>query len=246
MTQSRPFYEEFGWAYDLLIGDPVQPWVDAVCSALAARGVIPPARVLDAGCGTGRHAAQLAERGHVVTLVDSSPTLLELARGRLPGAVAVLGDLRTLQLGASFDAVVCRGVLNDLIDDGDRESVLQVFARHLRADGVLVLDVRDRDSTARRYRDGRTAQRRVPLPGGALTFIRRGDMDGQLLRVHERHELCQGDTRRVVDHEFAMRPWTPAELEERLARTGFCEIELGPGAGRPAGDRLLCTASRAG
>lgn len=202
--------------------------------------------MLDGGCGTGRHAAELARRGHLVTLVDSSPTLLERARGRLPGSAAVLGDLRRLQLDQSFDAVICRGVLNDLTDDEDRDLVLQVFARHLRAGGVLVLDVRDRDSTARRYRDGRTAQRRVPLPGGALTYTSRGDIDGQLLRVQERHELRQGDTRRVVDHEFAMRPWKPAELEERLARTGFCEVELGPAAGRPAGDRLLCAASRSG
>jgi hypothetical protein len=42
------------------VGDPVEPWADAVEAALAERGVAAPARVLDAGCGTGRHAAELA------------------------------------------------------------------------------------------------------------------------------------------------------------------------------------------
>jgi len=71
---ARPFYHEFAWAYDLLVAPPV---ADDECEGMAAwlarRGVRPPAAVLDAGCGTGRYAVELARHGFVVTGVDRSP-----------------------------------------------------------------------------------------------------------------------------------------------------------------------------
>ena len=59
-------------------------------------------RVLDAGCGTGAAAVELARRGAQVVAVDLSPTLLDLARQRLPAELAhriefIAGDM----LGAS-------------------------------------------------------------------------------------------------------------------------------------------------
>ena len=55
VSAERPFSSRHADAYDLLITDPVEPWVDAVHDRLVRAGR-PRARVLDAGCGTGRHA----------------------------------------------------------------------------------------------------------------------------------------------------------------------------------------------
>src|SRR5918999_6460931 len=93
MASGRPFYSEFGWAYDLLVDDPVEPWVDAVEGALRERGVGAPARILDAGCGTGRHAAELAARGHALVLLEPVAELLDQARERLPDTPAIEADL---------------------------------------------------------------------------------------------------------------------------------------------------------
>ena len=70
---------------------------------------IPPgATVLDAGCGTGRHAAFLAERGHDVIGVDSSPEMLAVARVKVPSARFELAQLDELPLpDSSVDAAVC-------------------------------------------------------------------------------------------------------------------------------------------
>ena len=68
---------------------------------------LPVGHVLDAACGTGRHAAHLVERGHQVTGVDSSPEMLAKARGRVPGSF-LAADLSHLPFpDGSFDAVVC-------------------------------------------------------------------------------------------------------------------------------------------
>ena len=68
------------------------------------------ARVLDAGCGTGAMAAELAGRGADVVAVDISPALLAIAGARLPAELAprvrfVAGDMLDDKLGR-FDAVV--------------------------------------------------------------------------------------------------------------------------------------------
>ncbi len=67
------------------------------------------ARVLDAGCGTGAMALELAARGAEVVAVDISPTLIGLARERAPrggGRVEfTVGDMLDPRLGR-FDAVV--------------------------------------------------------------------------------------------------------------------------------------------
>ena len=78
-ASERPFYDRHADAYDALISDPVEPWVAAVDESLRAAG-FSNAQVLDAGCGTGRHAAALIERGHDVTLLDASEALISIAR----------------------------------------------------------------------------------------------------------------------------------------------------------------------
>jgi magnesium-protoporphyrin O-methyltransferase len=67
-------------------------------------------RILDAGCGTGAYAVEAARRGAEVVAIDLSPTLVELARNRLPAALAEhidfrSGDMLDPALG-QFDHVV--------------------------------------------------------------------------------------------------------------------------------------------
>jgi SAM-dependent methyltransferase len=110
----RPFDDRHADAYDALISDPVEPWVAVVDESLQSAG-LSNAKLLDAGCGTGRHAAALIQRGHDVTLLDASSALLRIARKRCPDAPAVVSDLCAPALTGPFDAVIARGVLNDLL-----------------------------------------------------------------------------------------------------------------------------------
>ena len=82
---SRPFYGEYAWAFDLLIDRPVRKECAAITAWLIARGVPPGSRLLDAGCGTGRYAGELARRGYVVEGVDRSAELIETAQQSVCG-----------------------------------------------------------------------------------------------------------------------------------------------------------------
>ncbi len=62
--------------------------------------------LLDVACGTGRHLELLANR-YAVEGLDIEPRLLEVARRRLPGVPLHLADMRSFDLGRSFDVVTC-------------------------------------------------------------------------------------------------------------------------------------------
>ncbi|MEV6521095.1 class I SAM-dependent methyltransferase [Longispora sp. NPDC051575] len=96
-----------------------------------------PRDVLDAACGTGRHAAHLVAGGHRVTGVDSTDAMLDVARAKLPGAEFLLGDLHALPLPDDHvDLVVCGLALAHV---PDLAPVFAEFVRVLRPGGHLVL-----------------------------------------------------------------------------------------------------------
>ncbi|MBY6435983.1 class I SAM-dependent methyltransferase [Rhodococcus kroppenstedtii] len=102
--------------------------------AAVARG----SRILDAGCGTGRLAVELARRGHRVTGVDLDPVLVAEARTRA-GIDVVLGDLLTVPVDpASFDAVVAAGNVLVFLAPGTEATVLRRWYDALRPGGRMI------------------------------------------------------------------------------------------------------------
>jgi 2-polyprenyl-3-methyl-5-hydroxy-6-metoxy-1,4-benzoquinol methylase len=75
----RPFYADYAWAFDLLVDRPVHKECAVIATWLIDRGVLPGSDILDAGCGTGRYAIELARRGYVLHGVDLSPDLIDVA-----------------------------------------------------------------------------------------------------------------------------------------------------------------------
>jgi SAM-dependent methyltransferase len=93
----------------------------------------PGMRVLDVGCGPGRHARALAERGIEVVGVDISPRFIELAAdGAPPNASFVVGDARRLPYDREFDVVIslCQGGFG--LVRGDDASVLDGMVRAVK------------------------------------------------------------------------------------------------------------------
>jgi len=105
--------------------------------ALAAAALVaPPARVLDAGCGTGRSTIALTAMGYDVTGVDVDETMLAVAREDAPDLDWRQGDLATLDLGETFDLVLLAGNVIPLLEPGSLGAVAARLAVH--ADGLLI------------------------------------------------------------------------------------------------------------
>jgi SAM-dependent methyltransferase len=170
----RPYYHEFAWAYDLLQTDSVAPRVDFIHAVLRQNGIAANSTVLDAGCGTGRYATELAKRGFHMFGADQSAELIAIARNRESDAVErpqfVVADLLAASFPTLFDAILCRGVLNDFVKDGDRSYIFHRFHTWLRSGGVLIFDVREWARTLERYTKRPLHQRTVRLSNGKLEF----------------------------------------------------------------------------
>ncbi len=110
--------------------------------ALVAAG----SRVLDAGCGTGRVAVELARRGHEVTGVDLDASMLAEARAAAPHLPWVEADLAALDLpGPPYDAVVLAGNVVVYLTPATERAVVRRLAAHLRPGGLLVAGFRVED-----------------------------------------------------------------------------------------------------
>lgn len=253
----RPFYGEYAWAYDLVAGRPVGQLCEGIEELLNGRGAQAGARILDAGCGSGSFALELARRGYSICGIDLSAEMLVAARERVRQAAVALplirGDLLAPPFGRqTFDAVLCRGVLNDILDDASRAAALKALAKVLRPGGVLVMDVREWDASVRRKTREPVLEKTVSTPRGTLTFRSVTRLDHQTNRLHisERHTLqTTGGGEHVSDYDFVMRCWTREELQSRLTAAGFESVEYLGSYDREtyaeAADRIVIVASLA-
>ncbi len=97
-----------------------------------------PGTVLDAGCGTGRVAVELARRGVDVVGVDADPSMIATAERLAPGLSWVEADVGTLVLDERFDVVVMAGNVPLFTPPGTRADLVAGCARHLSPGGALV------------------------------------------------------------------------------------------------------------
>jgi len=249
---TRPFYGSFAWAYDLLSDRPIASECAQIASLLSARGLPSTARLLDAGCGTGRHAVALAGRGYRVTGLDASADLIAVARQRAgaAGVAFITADLTALPAAPQYEAILCRGVLNDLVDDRTRRNAFQAFARALVSGGAVVLDVREWEATARRKTREPVHERTVQTVHGTLTFRSETRLDHATRRllITERHVLAAPGRTTSADYDFVMRCWTRDELDALVAAAGFTAVEyhasFDPASPVGSTDRLVVVASR--
>jgi SAM-dependent methyltransferase len=97
-----------------------------------------PRSVLDAGCGTGRVAIELASRGVTVVGVDRDASMVATARRLRPDLEWHVGDLAAVDLGETFEVVVMAGNVPLFTPPGTQAALVAACRRHLAAGGALV------------------------------------------------------------------------------------------------------------
>lgn len=145
-------------------------------------GFEPPMSILDLGCGTGGHAIPLAQRAFQVTGVDLSETMIEQAKEKALenqlNAGFFLGDIRSVNLGKKFDAVISMfAVMGYQTRNDDFYSALQVAHNHLSVGGLFIFDawfgpavMRERPETrSREISDG--ADRVIRIASPEIDFL---------------------------------------------------------------------------
>jgi len=135
------------------------PGYDAKWKRMAASGQNPhgevdfvqryaPTTALDAGCGTGRVAIELAARGVDVVGSDIDGQMLAEAKAKAPELSWVQADLASLDLQRQFDVVVMAGNIILFVAPGTESACVAGAARHVASRGYLLEGLSLRDVTA--------------------------------------------------------------------------------------------------
>jgi SAM-dependent methyltransferase len=93
--------------------------------------------LLELGSGGGNNASHLREH-FTCTLSDVSPQMLELSRTLNPGCEHVLGDMRTLRLGRTFDVVFVHDAVSYMATEDELSDCLRTAYAHTRPGGIAV------------------------------------------------------------------------------------------------------------
>lgn len=127
-----------GASYDEAFRELAASGVDVHGEAAYVAALVPPgSRVVDAGCGTGRVAVELARRGYEVVGVDSDASMLEVARAS-DGVRWELDDLASTTLTLAADLVVAAGNVVVFLEPGTELQVVQRLGSWLLPGGLLV------------------------------------------------------------------------------------------------------------
>lgn len=237
---SGVFNEAYASVYDAMYADKSDAAeCDAVAALFGKYGDRQISRILDLGCGTGRHSIEMAARGFDVTGVDFSEAMLSRARERGPSGKGSLdfvqGDARSYRSARPFDAVLMNfNVLGYMSSNSDFNAALATARANLRPGGLFVADFWYGpavviDPPGERLRE---------ISAGDASILRcsRGthDPDHQCIRIAIRViEMQQGRIRSDGEEVHTMRYFFPLELELALqsqglrlaALTGYPDVE---------------------
>ncbi len=201
--------------------------IDAVLALLQPA---PGARVVDVGCGAGRHSVLLAERGFEVTGVDLSPQLLRRAthawqerRSNRPGPRFVPGDMRWLPVDGPFDVALFMDMALGVFDEDEEHlQTLRSCRRVLRPGGQVLIELFNP------FHWAQEAGTRHFAPGTLLSdtdLVRRYTYEVLTGRVEDRVVLMGPQGRRELPVQ-SLRAWTPPEIRALLRRAGFRGVRV--------------------
>ncbi|MDR1685066.1 MAG: class I SAM-dependent methyltransferase [Desulfovibrio sp.] len=226
-------FNDYARYYNLLYRDKdYAAEADFVLELLKQRGCA-PRTILDLGCGTGRHAGEMARRGVQATGVDVSETMLTLGRESINTPAPVdfsapppelrQGDARAARLGKTFDAVVSLfHVMSYQNTEDDALAVLKTARAHLKPGGLFLFDFWHgpgvlRALPERRERnleDGEARIRRVAVPEHRLS--------DNVVVVNYSVTLVKSDgTSSSLRESHSMRYWFLPELRYLARQAGF-------------------------
>jgi len=144
--RSEKPYVSFAEVYDQVMADvPYGMWMDYIAN-IWSNFAFAPTSVLDLACGTGNMSLLLARRGLQVTGVDSSATMLEVARKKLSDeglyAELVEADMRSFSIEEPVYAAICVfDSLNCLLEPEDVKAAFSCVHGALKEGGIFVFDV---------------------------------------------------------------------------------------------------------
>jgi SAM-dependent methyltransferase len=136
-TQPRLYADLAGWFHLLTAPAEYEEEAGFYTRVLKGSGDPPPRTVLELGSGGGNNASHM--KAHFeLTLVDLSPSMLEVSRSINPELEHLVGDMRDVRLGREFDAVFVHDAVAYITREEDLRASMETAFVHSRPGGVAL------------------------------------------------------------------------------------------------------------
>lgn len=211
-------YQQFAQIYDRLMQDiPYDAYVEWVEQSV---GDLKQLKVLDLGCGTGTLSHAMAERGAIVSGVDLSSQMIEVAKERYPSIQFSEGAMQDLNLGDTYDVIVCAiDALNYVTNWEEVIMTFQKVYQHLKPEGRFLFDVHSLEKMAILYEESP-----FTYDDGDVTYIWETDAGSQTYEIISRLlfyvKSKEGQFERF-EEEHIQRTHEVANYARALQETGF-------------------------
>jgi len=187
-------------------------------------------KILDVGCGTGRHYVPLTQAGYEVTGLDPSENMLSKLRIKLEKAHVkpniVVKDMREIDFDTQFDAIICmNSAFLYLLTDDDILNTLKAFQKALNNGGLVIIDIMNFLSLIGRYREEVIGRQ---IKDGVIceTAIRHSIEDLPAIWNHDEFGIINDNGTEITYHEqHNLRMVNYNEMRRFLKDAGFRDIK---------------------
>jgi SAM-dependent methyltransferase len=151
--------------------------------------------------------------------LDASADMLAIAREKLPGVQFVTADMRSFDLGRSFDAIVSVfSGIGYLVEEADLRRAVTTMAGHLTPGGVLMLEGWVEPD---KWMDSSVSVDVAEAPGLALARVTRSTRDGLRTELTSRYVAATNAGLETIDEHHVMRLSDPEEFASAYRQAGL-------------------------
>lgn len=221
-------FSDYARYYDLIYKDKNYHEEAAYVDVLVREWSPDAIRLLDLGCGTGRHSLEFAKLGYQVTGIDGSADMVALANRNIADDASrqrpqmYCSDIRTFELGAKFDVIVSLfHVISYLETDDDLDQTFTAVRSHMHEFSVLIFDLWYGPAVLHLKPEKR--QNRYVSNG--MTIIRTSspeiDISRDIVDVHYQLEVSGDGNNEIISETHRMRYFSIKRIRDLLSRNGL-------------------------
>jgi SAM-dependent methyltransferase len=181
----------------------------------------PAGYLLDLACGSGRHSIALSADGYKMVGLDASLRLLKIAKQRSQDIAVVLGDIRFLlfKTGTFNVTVSVDTSFGYLPSEADDKVSLSEVRRVMPQDGLLIIDVFNREYLALKYREQSNSTKERDYP--SFIFQQKRTISDSVEWLCDLWTIRDKESLQVSFFEHQVRLYTQDNLRSLLEGTGF-------------------------
>ncbi|QDU34736.1 dTDP-3-amino-3,4,6-trideoxy-alpha-D-glucopyranose [Poriferisphaera corsica] len=178
------------------------------------------ASIADLGCGQGRHAIELAKRGHHLTAIDLNSDFIREAKQTANQSNLQINFLATdmrqsIKPSKPYNLILSLFNSFGFFSDPENQNLIKNWTNHLAPEGFLIIDIWNRDNLIRNFQPHRTHQ-----PNPDLTVTEDATLDTLAGRINRQYTYTYSDNR-TKTYQTSFRLYTPAELKAIIEAAGL-------------------------